>query len=261
VGWGGAGTISGDYNASSDATAVGANSLQSRTFTFVNEAGGDYRIDPSDTSGAIGGGADLRSDATLPVPLDVEGLTRPAAPTIGYSEADPVPSGYDFVGVGLESVTHLGVGSLAQDHLFTGVGLTSLTSLGVGALAQGHTLAGVGLSSETALGVGELAEDAVFAGVGLSSLTSLGVGSLAQDHLFTGVGLTSLTALGVGALNPALDPGLVGGAPVARPRALPQDRPALALGAPQDRVAWAPRLAQDRATLAPRLPQDRAARG
>lgn len=89
VGWGGAGTISGDYNASSDATAPGANSLQSRTFTFVNEAGGDYRLSVSDTSGAIGGGQDLRADANLPVVYDAGGNLRPAAPTIGMWEADP----------------------------------------------------------------------------------------------------------------------------------------------------------------------------
>jgi hypothetical protein len=93
VGWGGAGTHAGDYNASTDATATGANSIDNASFTFVNAGAGDFRIDASDTSGAIGGGADLSADANLPVTLDAGGQTRPSAPTIGMWEADPVVAG------------------------------------------------------------------------------------------------------------------------------------------------------------------------
>lgn len=73
----------GDYNASTDATAPGANSIINEVFTFVDPDNGNYLLSSLDTSGAIGGG----TSATTPlVPYDVTGALRPNPPSIGSSE-------------------------------------------------------------------------------------------------------------------------------------------------------------------------------
>ena len=64
-------------NLTSDDTAPGANAIQNATVQFVDAANNDYRLAASDTSGAIDGGADLSSDANLPVTDDIIGTGRP----------------------------------------------------------------------------------------------------------------------------------------------------------------------------------------
>jgi hypothetical protein len=79
------GTLGGDYNASSDGTAPGANSITSATFSFESASSGV--LDASDTSGAIGGGIDLSADASLPVVLDIFGEAYLDPPSMGINEA------------------------------------------------------------------------------------------------------------------------------------------------------------------------------
>lgn len=57
-----AGTLAGNYNASSDATAPGANSLINKTFTFVSAT--DFHLSAADVSGALTGGVDLSGTFT-----------------------------------------------------------------------------------------------------------------------------------------------------------------------------------------------------
>lgn len=64
-----------DYNASTDATAPGANSRNSQTFTFVNADGADYRLALTDT-GARRFGTDLSADSTYPFNEDLQGRVR-----------------------------------------------------------------------------------------------------------------------------------------------------------------------------------------
>lgn len=72
-----------DYNASTLTGAPGANSRQSQTFTFVNEAGKDYHLSRSD-AGARGLGVNLGT----PYDVDIDGEVRVAPWDIG---ADYVP--------------------------------------------------------------------------------------------------------------------------------------------------------------------------
>jgi hypothetical protein len=65
-----------NYNASSDATATGAQSRTSQTFTYVT-AGSDYHLAAGDT-GAKTYGTDLSGDGTYPFSDDFDGDTRSA---------------------------------------------------------------------------------------------------------------------------------------------------------------------------------------
>lgn len=64
-----------DYNATGDASVIGANSRASQTFTFINAAGGDYHLAAAD-AGAAGYGTDLSADADYPFADDFDGVTR-----------------------------------------------------------------------------------------------------------------------------------------------------------------------------------------
>lgn len=74
-----------NYNASSDATAPGANSRQSQTFTFVNAGAYDYHLAAGD-AGAKGFGTDLSADATYPISVDVDNATRTVPWDIGADQ-------------------------------------------------------------------------------------------------------------------------------------------------------------------------------
>jgi hypothetical protein len=82
----GAGT---NYNASSDATAIGANSRTSQTFTFRNAQVGDYRLRGNDT-GARGFGVNLSSGVVGSFTTDFFGQDRNRSISwdIGADQAD-----------------------------------------------------------------------------------------------------------------------------------------------------------------------------
>lgn len=74
-----------DYNATADATAIGANSRVSQTFTFVDAAGGDWHLAAGD-AGARGHGTDLSADPDWPFSVDFDGETRAAPWDIGADQ-------------------------------------------------------------------------------------------------------------------------------------------------------------------------------
>jgi hypothetical protein len=89
-----AGTFDGTStdNCASDLTAPGLNPHNSRTYTFANEAGEDYRLGENDT-GAMGQGANLFADPRLPIPDDIEGDPRTVPYDCGSDQftAGPMP--------------------------------------------------------------------------------------------------------------------------------------------------------------------------
>lgn len=74
-----------DYNASDDATAPGANSRQSQTFTFVDASGGDFHLASTD-AGARTYGTDLSADGTWPFASDFDGQARTGSWDIGADQ-------------------------------------------------------------------------------------------------------------------------------------------------------------------------------
>ena len=76
-----------DYNSSDDSTGDnwGSNGRANQTFTFVDEANGDYHLDVSD-AGAKDYGIDLSSDLYLAFTDDIDGDTRSAPWDIGADE-------------------------------------------------------------------------------------------------------------------------------------------------------------------------------
>lgn len=85
-------TVGGDFNASSDATAPGANSLTSISDPFVDSSGGDYHLDSG--SAPVDEGTDLSGSFTT----DFDGDTRDASWDIGADEL--VAGGTTFTGGG-----------------------------------------------------------------------------------------------------------------------------------------------------------------
>lgn len=177
--YGGSGTVTQSYCAATDATATGTGAIASATFTFVNAAGGDYRIDASDTSGVIGGGTDLSADASLPVVYDATGTRlRPTAPTMGHWEVNPVSGGAMVADLPMAldvAGTLTGDGALAGDAPMA-LALSGALS-GAGALA-GDLPAELALSGELT-GAGALAGDVPVALELSGSLT--GAGALSGD--------------------------------------------------------------------------------
>ena len=83
----GAGVENGDYNSTDLAAATGgANDRVNQTFTFVNEAGGDYQLASTDTA-ARGHGVDLSADPNAPVTTDINGDPVNSPPDIGPENA------------------------------------------------------------------------------------------------------------------------------------------------------------------------------
>ncbi|MEJ5309857.1 MAG: right-handed parallel beta-helix repeat-containing protein [Anaerolineae bacterium] len=74
-----------DFNASTDATALGLYSRRNQTFTFVNRAGKNFHLAESDT-GARNHGLDLSGDPYLALTNDIDGQTRSGAWDIGADE-------------------------------------------------------------------------------------------------------------------------------------------------------------------------------
>lgn len=70
----------GDYNAAEDATAPGANSRQSQTFTFNDAGSDDYRLGAGDT------GAQDHGTPIADVLTDIAGVVRGPNPSIGACE-------------------------------------------------------------------------------------------------------------------------------------------------------------------------------
>jgi hypothetical protein len=77
-----------DYNISNHADAPGANSKNSATVIFVNAAGKNFHLSPSDTA-AINAGVDLSGDPNLPFNTDIDGQTRTGLWDIGADEYVP----------------------------------------------------------------------------------------------------------------------------------------------------------------------------
>lgn len=159
------GTFSGDYNAGQDASVPGGNSISSSIFTFVDAAGDDFQLDPLDSSGAIGGGADLSAHATLPVTHDFLGNPFAPAPTIGAIENNPPASGGTLSSSqALESI----VGTASADVLITADSPQTIGDIAGSAAAQ------VALSLSSVADLGDMIGDSsVEAVVSLSSLQSL----------------------------------------------------------------------------------------
>ena len=67
-----------DYNSSSDGSGndFGANGRENQTFTFINEAGNNFLLAPTD-AGARNFGVDLSADANLAFTTDINNTTRP----------------------------------------------------------------------------------------------------------------------------------------------------------------------------------------
>jgi hypothetical protein len=74
-----------NYNATDDSTSVGANSRTNQTFSFVDFAGGDYRLTQTD-AGARGFGTDLSGASSYPFSTGFGGTTRIAPWDIGATE-------------------------------------------------------------------------------------------------------------------------------------------------------------------------------
>lgn len=77
--------VTGNNNATTNASGIGTSPRVSQTFTFVDTATGDYGLASTD-AGARGFGADLSADANLAVTDDVEGEARIAPFDIGYDQ-------------------------------------------------------------------------------------------------------------------------------------------------------------------------------
>ena len=91
----GAFDASSDYNASSTATAPGANSRINQTFTFVDETGDDFHLASGD-AGAKDAGTDLSGDANYPFSDDIDGQTRSGSWDIGADEYVAAGGGAKF---------------------------------------------------------------------------------------------------------------------------------------------------------------------
>lgn len=74
-----------NYNSVSCATAVGANSRTSQTFTFVATGSDDYHLSSGD-AGAKDFGTDLSADGSLAFSTDIDGATRSGTWDIGADE-------------------------------------------------------------------------------------------------------------------------------------------------------------------------------
>jgi len=79
------GTISGNNNCSSDATAPGTGSVTNQTPSFVSTANGDLHLQSGDTV-AKGAGADLSADSNYAFTVDIDGQTRATPWEIGADQ-------------------------------------------------------------------------------------------------------------------------------------------------------------------------------
>jgi hypothetical protein len=127
-----------DYNISNVASdAPGSNSKQA-TVTFVNAAGGDFHLDPTDTE-AIGFGTDLSGHGTYPITRDIDGQTR-----------DGQVAGPDWLSTGVEgellAILPELVASIAADNPVEGTLLGALPGL-VAAIAADNPVEGALVAS------------------------------------------------------------------------------------------------------------------
>jgi len=93
--WGYGGTFSASSNNISNKNdAPGSNSQKNTTVSFINKAGKDFHLSPSDTK-ALNRGVSLISDPYLPVSSDIDGDSRPSgvAWDIGADEIYAAPKG------------------------------------------------------------------------------------------------------------------------------------------------------------------------
>ena len=79
------GVISGNYNASGDGTAPGANSRINQTFTFVASGSDDFHLASND-AGALDFGTDLSADGSFAFDDDIDFETRSGSWDIGFDE-------------------------------------------------------------------------------------------------------------------------------------------------------------------------------
>src|SRR3989344_2552273 len=102
--WGYGGTFSASSNNISNKNdAPGSNSQKNTTVSFINKAGKDFHLSPSDTK-ALNRGVSLISDPYLPVSSDIEGDPRPSGSSwdIGSDEYYVAPIGNISVGATLD---------------------------------------------------------------------------------------------------------------------------------------------------------------
>jgi hypothetical protein len=205
-----------DYNISDVASdAPGANSQNSTSITFVDEANDDFHMDPG--SAGVGDGIDLSTDSAYPVGEDIDYLA--------FASWDGVNVGPDQFAVsggalsGTASGTTTGVGTLAGAGALVGTASATSSASGVlngsGALSGNSsadttasgTLAGAGALSGQGSGSGDGSGTLSGAGVlsGSASATSDASGTLAGSGALagssSGAGDGSGNIQGVGSLS------------------------------------------------------------
>src|SRR3989344_2610787 len=120
--WGYGGTFSASSNNISNKNdAPGSNSQKNTTVSFINKAGKDFHLSPSDTK-ALNRGVSLISDPYLPVSSDIEGDPRPSGSSwdIGSDEYYVAPIGNISVSATLDGQPWPSSGTSAINYSLSG---------------------------------------------------------------------------------------------------------------------------------------------
>lgn len=83
-----------DYNASTEADAVGTHARNSQTFTYVNTGTGDFHLTSSD-AGARDFGVDLSADSIYAFAVDFDNVSRPQGSAWDIGATEAAASGFD----------------------------------------------------------------------------------------------------------------------------------------------------------------------
>lgn len=130
-----------DYNASGQADAPGANSEQSVTPTFVNAAGGNYHLSPSDTAWKDQGNS-LAADGTYPFATDGDNAPRTGTWDIG---ADEAPLAYTLDASAGSYTTTGGAATVRATRKLTAeAGSYTVTGAAATLIARRHLVASAG---------------------------------------------------------------------------------------------------------------------
>jgi hypothetical protein len=166
-----------DYNTSSDATAVGANSQTGVTPAFVDAAGLDFHLASGDTI-ARGNGTDLSSDATYPFSDDIDGDTR-SAWDIGADEYQAPVGGTTHNAAGTSDAFAGASASATKVSSAVGLGLATGSMTGAASRVLPASATALCIAGASASGVAVRNASASVSGVAAATGTVAGLISLA----------------------------------------------------------------------------------
>ena len=169
-----------DYNISDDATAPGANSLNSTTVNFADAANGDFRLLTG--SPGVDQGVDLSADPNYPFNTAIDGTLRPqgGAWDIGAFETT---NAIELILQDINIPVNLSAGVISQAHQIIADDITIPVNLDAGIITQIHQIVADSLNIPVALDNGNLTQTHILTindmlvAVGLDNMTIIG-GSL-----------------------------------------------------------------------------------